>query len=167
MPRVPTMPAAMPMAPATNRLPRPSGSYTFATFSLPRTTVARSVVRTWDEIHRLEWELVLADARGAAHRVRDRTHHCDGSELAQCSGLVVCGDQRDVDLRHLVETQVVSGVEVRLGRAAAHDVDPTVQEIADAEDRATFDLAVDGAGIDDDARIRDDGDSVDRDLSSG
>ena len=59
------------------------------TFSLPRTTVAPSVVRTWDEIHRLERELVLADAGGAAQRVRDRAGYRNGSDLAQCSGLVV------------------------------------------------------------------------------
>src|SRR6185436_1477697 len=61
---------------------------------LPRTTVARSVVRTRDEIHRLEREFVLADARGAAQGVRDRAGHPDGSNLTQCSGSVVRGDQR-------------------------------------------------------------------------
>src|SRR4029450_3467912 len=111
MPRVPTMPAAMPMPAATARFSRPSGSYTFPTFSLLGTTVARSVVRTWDEIHRLERELVLADARGAAQCVRDCAGHRDGSDLAQCSGLVVRRDHRDVDLRHLVEAQEMGGIE--------------------------------------------------------
>src|SRR5262249_28924187 len=137
----PTTPAAMPTAAAMARFCRPSGSYTCPTFFLPGTTATRSVVRTWDEIHRLERELVLADAGGAAQRVRDRAGHTDGSNLAQCSGRVVRRDQRDVDTRHFVEAQEMGGVEVRLGRAAAHDVDPAVQHIAQAEDHPALDLS--------------------------
>ena len=45
----------------------------------------------------------------------------------------------------------MGGVEVRLGSCPHHDVDPAVQEIAQAEDHTALDLTVDGAGIDDDA----------------
>src|SRR5580765_7509064 len=110
MPRVPTMPAAMPMPAATVKFSRPSGWYTFPTFSLPRTNVARSVVRTRDQIHSLERELVLADARSTAQRVRDRAGYRNGSDLTQCAGSVVRRDQRDVDLGHLVEAQEMGGV---------------------------------------------------------
>ncbi len=108
---------------------------------------------------------ILADARGAAHRIGDRAGYRDRSNLTHRSGDVVCRDQRDVDLRRLVETQEVGSVEVRLRRAPTHNIDPAVQQIAQAEDRAALDLTVDGAGVDDHARIRDHRYALDGDLA--
>src|SRR5215467_3334628 len=139
MPTVPTMPAAMPMPPAMTRFSRPSGSYT-STNLLNLNDPAPSAVRTWDEIHGLERELVLTHAAGAAQCVRDRAGHRDDSDLTQRSGIVVRRDQRDVDLGHLVEAQEVGGVEVRLGCAPTDDVDAAVQQIAQPEDHAALDL---------------------------
>src|SRR5262249_61997889 len=59
------------------------------------------------------------------------------------------------------------GVEVRLCRAAAHDVDSAVQQVAQPEDHSALDLTLDRAGIDDDAGIADHGDAGDGNLALG
>src|SRR5262249_32690803 len=69
--------------------------------------------------------------------------------------------------RHLIEAQEMRGVEVRLYRAAAHDVDSAVQQVAQPEDHSALDLTLDRAGIDDDAGIDDHGDAGDGDLALG
>src|SRR5215813_14599866 len=84
-------------------------------------TAAQSAVRIWNEIHRLERELVLAHSARAAQRVGDGAGHRDAADLTQGSRVVVRRDQGDVDLRHFVEAQEMRGVEVRLCRAAAQD----------------------------------------------
>src|SRR5262249_61896058 len=78
--------------------------------SLPRTTVARSVVRTWNEIHRLERELVLAHPARAAQRVGDGAGRRDDADLTQGSRAVVRRDHGHIDLRHLVEAPETRGL---------------------------------------------------------
>src|SRR5215813_7849669 len=110
-------------------------------------TAAQSAVRTWNEIHRLERELVLAHSARAAQRVGDGAGHRDAADVTQGSRIVVRRDQGHIDLRHLVEAQEMRGVEVRLCRAAAHDVDAAVQQVAQPEDLSALDLTPDRATI--------------------